>query len=132
MLKLIFLYKVYETLYNSHKWESGYWNSTFFVFNVSAQKELILLKVKLIQAIFLSVVLIHAVVFLVSCDKGEKTIRRGEKSGISNERPLVQVLEKLVITKPENGRFYYPQFSQDDSLIYMTSDNFYGLWYYDL
>ncbi len=91
-----------------------------------------MLKVKLIQAIILGVVLIHAVVFLVSCDKGEKTIRRGEKSGTSDEKPVVQVLEKRRITNPENGRFYYPQFSPDDSLIYMTSDNFYGLWYYDL
>ncbi len=100
--------------------------------NVSAQKELILLRMKLIQVIFLSVVLIPAIVFFTSCDKGERTIRRGEKSGISDERPVVQVLEKRVLTTPENARFYFPQFSPDDSLIFMTSKNFYGLWYYDL
>jgi Tol biopolymer transport system component len=88
--------------------------------------------VKLIQAILCGVVLILAIVFLASCDKSEKTIRRGEQNGISDERPVVQVLEKRAITNPENGRFCYPQFSSDDSLIYMTSENFFGLWYYDL
>lgn len=85
---------------------------------------------ELTRSCFVKIVLL-ALLLLIGCGTDKKT-NSDNQQAVDSSPTTVEVIGQRPITTLENGRFYFPRYSPDDSKIFFTSDRYVGLSYYQI